>query len=137
MTNERMGIVCVLGVAVLFALIYAVSNTDEPLDVPEEELAFGANASVGFNEGTVLDMSPHIHFYAPGINPRDTVATCANVSNCAGNGGCGSCPVKMAHRYPRTMGANVASLMHGNWQGYAANSPDKDWFYMPPEAAVL
>jgi hypothetical protein len=137
MTDERKGIICVLGVVAILMLVYTMNQGESPIDPPEEELAFGANASVGFNEGTVLDMSPHIHFYAPGINPRDQVAACTSVGSCSGNGGCSSCPVKLPHKYPRTMGANVASLIHGNWQGYAANSPDKEWFYMPPEAAVL
>lgn len=140
MTDERKGIVCILGIMLLAMLAYAIANTDDTPITPEVEgeIQFsGARNGAAYGAGTVLDLRPEVHFWAPGYNPRDTIANCSNVASCTGNGGCGSCPVKLRHRYPTGMGVNVASMMHGSWQDYANNSPDKDWMYLPPEAAVL
>jgi hypothetical protein len=131
MTNERMGIVAILGVIVVVLLYYV--STEAPggpvSTVPQfdsEAQFFGLNikGDLSFNPGTVLDMLPSTHFFAPGVNPRDTVLV-------------GQEPVRLPTAYPTVPGGNASSVMHKGWGGFLESAPNNDWFFNPPEAAVL
>lgn len=128
MTKERQCAVAVLGLLAFAAIAYAVSNSpDGVLPIPEYETEaqfMGVGLDSSLNPGTPLDLRAEVHFFAPGFNPRD-VATLNQK------------PVTTRVRYPMTSGANVSTVMHKGWSGFQECSPDKDWFYAPPEAAVL
>jgi hypothetical protein len=91
-------------------------------------MGMGVKAGLRFDSygsGTMLDMSPHLHFWAPGFD-----------ENLVGlppeQGG----TVKTPHRYPAIPGGNISTVMHKGWS--ALEEPTCNaWFRNPPEAAVI
>jgi hypothetical protein len=131
MTHERLGVVAILGAALAILLYYCSQEAPGgPVStVPQfdsEAQFFGLNikGDLSYNPGTVLDMRPSTHFFAPGVNPRDTVQV-------------GQEPVRLRVAYPSVPGGNGSSVIHKGWGGFLESAPDNDWFFNPPEAAVL
>jgi hypothetical protein len=129
MTPERMGICLLFGVAALAALAWATSNDGlQSIPVPEfeSEAQFaGVGLSAGQDSSNLLTTDWRVHFWAPGYNPRDKQMSVS------------AQPISVKVRYPALSGTNVSTVMHRGWSGFQQCSPDKDWFYMPPEAAVI
>jgi len=109
------------------------SASDGKPGVPEVQTesqveGMGVKAGLRFDQygsGTMLDMSPKLHFWAPGFDE-------SLVGLPAEQGG----TVKTAHRYPALPGGNITTVMHHGWSGM--QEPECNvWFRNPPEAAVL
>ena len=130
MTPERLSVCALFGLGAIIALWYATTNDDERVHVPARQteaqflglnvpdLAYG-------NPGGPLDMSPDIHFWAPGWT--NSGATLDNH------------PVVITpHRYPVVTGGNISTVMHYGWSNMAQSAPaNDDWRLNPPEVAVL
>lgn len=126
MSDARIGFCAVLGVGALVALYYATQNDGSRAYVPKiqgEAQFMGLSAGLALNENTPLDLRTEVHFWSPGINPRDK---------------CDGPVVKCKVRYPVAPGGNISYLMHKGWGSFCADAPaGNDWFSMPPSAAVL
>jgi hypothetical protein len=127
MTPERMGVTALIGVGALILIYIASQSTPDKVIVPDvqTELQFmgmNINGALSYNPGTVLDTTFETHFWAPKTNPRDYTNAPTVKSRC---------------RYPVVPGGNASSVMHKGWGKFLEGAPDNDWFFNPPEAAVL
>lgn len=130
MNNNQTALCAILGAGVIVALYFAVSNDPNTAVVPQKEgeyqfmgLGGSAGASLKLGDETPLDLRTHVHFWDPGMNPRDANPPCGVITT--------------PHRYPTMSGGNISNVMHNGWASVINNSPDNDWFTTPPEAAVL
>jgi hypothetical protein len=130
--NEKQTALCAIGiVAIGIAIYYANSQTsgNDTTGVPAvqgegELMGMGVAAGLRLNAGTPLDMTPSVHFWAPGQNQRD-----ANSPQPV---------VQSRHRYPLVPGGNVSTVMHRGWSAFTEGAPaDNDWRINPPEVAVI
>jgi hypothetical protein len=125
------------GLIVLFllaggSLYFAVNASDNPsvpsVQTESQLMGMGVKAGLNFNThnaGTMLDMSPALHFWAPGFEEN-------LVGLPPSQGG----TVKLPHRYPVVPGGNISTVMHKGWSGLVEPTCNM-WFRNPPEAAVL
>src|SRR5215469_15076612 len=130
MTANRKGACAVLLAGIALALYYATKNTPGDIKVPEnqrESQMMGMNVQAGQNYGTPggpLDMSPDIHFWAPGWTNSGRLVDDHPV-------------VQTPHRYPAVPGGNLSTVMHHGWASLMENQPaERDWWLNPPELAV-
>ena len=127
MTPERMGVMALFGLSALVLLYYANCQTTDQVVVPEIQtqmqfVGMNVNGALSYNPGTVLDIGASAHLWEPKTNPRDYTNAPTVKSRC---------------RYPVVPGGNISSVMHKGWGGFLGSAPDNDWFFNPPEAAVL
>jgi hypothetical protein len=126
------------GLIVLFilaggTLAFAVNASDDRPGVPSiqtesQVMGMGVKAGLRFDSygsGTMLDMTPKLHFWAPGFD-ENLVGLPPN------QGGTVKCP----HRYPAVPGGNVSTVIHKGWSGLEEPTCNA-WFRNPPEAAVI
>ena len=122
------------GLIVFFLLaggtFYFAINSTDSVHVPQIQTesqveGLGVKAGTRYNAGTLLDMSPELHFWAPGFDEN-------LVGLPAAQGG----TVKTPHRYPSLPGGNISTVMHKGWSGLCEPQCN-DLFRNPPEAAVL
>jgi hypothetical protein len=124
--HNRLASAVILGALALIVIYYATSMTgDKVPDVPQidsEAQFYGLNISgdLSYNPGTPLDMRPEVHFHDTDCEPK-----------------IGQEYVRSRHSYPTVPGGNVSSIIHKGWGGFLESCPDNDWFFNPPEAAVL
>lgn len=118
----------ILSIGAIVFLYYAISSTpDDSAHVPQYQneaqmMGLGiVDTLATLNPETMLDMRPSCHFWEPRQDPDPASTT----------------TVKTAHRYPVVPGGNLSTVMHKGWSQFCKSSPDSDWFYNPPEAAVL
>lgn len=129
---ETRHLVCGLFILAAVALLYYTvqndgSNTGVPLVQTEASLYGGLSnmtLSANMGVGTMLDLRPEIHFYAPGFDgtPNESATPVL---------------VQPRHRYPVIPGGNISTVMHHGWGALCERAPDNDWFLNPPEAAVI
>jgi hypothetical protein len=124
--NEHEKAVCaIFGVGAALALYYAMSHDGEEVTPAVQSeaqvMGMGVSAGINYGAGTPLDLRPDVHFWTPGHDPDSSA--------------CGV--ITTPHRYPAIPGGNISTVMHKGWGSMTASSPDNDWFYNPPEAAVL
>jgi hypothetical protein len=127
MTPERAGVLALFGFAAIVVLYYASQQTEDKVVVPEIQTqmqfaGMNVNGALAFNPGTLLDIGASGHLWEPKSNPRDYTNAPTVKSRC---------------RYPVVPGGNVSSVIHKGWGGFLGSAPDNDWFFTPPEAAVL
>jgi hypothetical protein len=128
MTPERMGVCALIGAGALILLYQAnaASGQDKVIvpDVQTEAQFFGlnVNGNLSYNKGTPLDMGASAHLWEPKTNPRDYTNAPTVKSRC---------------RYPVVPGGNVSSVIHRGWGSFQGTAPDNEWFFNPPEAAIL
>lgn len=131
--NEHEKAVCaIFGLGAIILAYWAVTQTtgQDTTGVPAVQTeaqamnGMGIAAGMRVNAGTPLDMTPSIHFWAPGINLRDRDSPQTTIVT--------------PHRYPALPGGNMSTVMHRGWSSMANSPPaDSGWFDMPPEAAQL
>ena len=131
MDRNRVACLTLIGLAAVLVFWYAnVTDGGKTQPVPKthrEMTVAGMNVPSGqpLGAGTPLDMSPVLHFWAPGFmdaglldEDHPTVTT--------------------RHRYPAVPGGNVSTVMHNGWSQFCKMTPaNDDWRLNPPEAAVI
>jgi hypothetical protein len=125
MDKNRLSLL-ILGSGVILIVLWLAqqSSGDSLTGVPcveSEEQFGGLSADIGSrdNTGTMLDMSPDIHFFVPGYN-------------CPGQS-----QVLTRHRYPVVAGGNISTLIHRGFDAFKLGSPDNDWRTQPPSEYTL
>jgi hypothetical protein len=132
--NSHALCLAIIGMGALVALYYAMQTSDGPsLPVPQfqsEAQVMGLNvgspfeASIGIdvgNNGSNTRSQPH--FWVPGLDPCPGATPCVQYT---------------PHRYPSLPGGNISTVMHqGIVEACCNNAPDRDWYFNPPEVAVL
>lgn len=123
LSSHELGLLMAGGVLAL-ALFYAAVSTDDDGSMPkvQSEMQFGGvNVDIGLrsNVGTMLDLTPELHFYSAGYN----------------------CPGqeyrKSRHSYPVVVGGNISTLIHRGLDPMRRGSVDNEWRVDPPSEAVL
>lgn len=127
MTPERMGVCALFGFAAVVLIALASQQTSDQVVVPEVQtemqfIGLNVNGKLAFNPGSMLDIGASGHLWEPKTNPRDYTNAPVVSSRC---------------RYPVVPGGNVSSVIHKGWGGFMGSAPDNEWFFNPPEAAVL
>jgi hypothetical protein len=127
MDGPKTACLAVLLGAIVITLYYATQNTDTPVPSVQGEaqmMGMGVQAGMALGAGTPIDMRPEVHFWSPGVNPRDSNPPCAVTTT--------------RHRYPAVPGGNISTVMHKGYASLINNQPpDADWFFNPPEVAVM
>jgi hypothetical protein len=110
---------------VLISLYLAMQSTGDSLvAVPSAQTeaqfnTWGQEFDATVNNGTVLDLSPEIHFFDEGW----------------------CCPNQQMkptqHRYPLVSGGNITTVMHRGMSSLAEQSPDNAWRVTPPSEYSL
>jgi hypothetical protein len=122
--EQRIAVIALLGLAAVGALYFAVNATPNTQSVPQfqtEAQFAGMNVKAGINLGPLMDTS---HLWDPAGNPRDANPPCGVVAT--------------RHRYPCVPGGNISTVMHKGWSAMSDWAPaGNDWYFNPPEAAVL
>lgn len=111
-----------LGLGIVALLYVAVQQTDIPVPQTQDEyqtMGIAVPAGLKLGAGTPLDMRHEVHFWNPGDYGEDIGV------------------ITTPHRYPSVPGGNVTAIMHQGWACITRNSPVNEWFYNPPEVAVL
>lgn len=129
MNEHRLGVgVVFLFVALVFVYYATSKTTDKGIPIPELEteaqfngLGLNSEFDLRYNPGSMLSSHPVNHNWDP-MGDGDSTS-----------------PSKVTTRvrYPIISGGNVSTLIHRGWSGFQNSSPNKEWFYAPPEAAVL
>ncbi len=129
MNQHEMAAFAILALVAIGVLYFAVNSTPNQDSVPQfqteaQMMGLNVNAGIRLGAGTPLDLRPSTHFWAPNTNPRD-----ANPP---------SGVVTTRHRYPAVPGGNISTIIHKGWSAMSDDVPaGNQWFFNPPEAAVL
>lgn len=126
-SSKQVGVCVAFAFLIGIALYYATQATpDNSRPIPSTQgeaqvMGMGVQAGMRVNAGTPLDCHPDTHFWSPGLDP-DAAAIVT---------------VKTPHRYPAIPGGNTSTVMHKGWGAFKDSTPDNNWFYNPPEVAII
>lgn len=132
MNRNRVIALAILGLAAVI-LLYHTLNSEPGMGTPvpkyqDEAQTMGLSINSPFNASlninpTITNTRPQPHFWVPGLDPCPESTKSVQYT---------------PHRYPALPGGNLSSVMHQGIVGACCNNaPDRDWYFNPPEAAVL